>query len=381
MNKIAIFLIFLFFLPVSVQGQAVGIQVLPTDAPTYPLVIDVRSFGATVNRVTDDYAAIQAAINAAELVNGVVFIPYGTFIIKTGLTIESGITVIGTSRKGSVIKKSGNIVGITVDTGRDVAPDLGGHVVLKRFTLDSAGGVDAKDGIRIVDFADGIVDDITVINQGDDGIEFQKGNNSSFSNLYLSFNDGDGILIDASDINTNACVFSNIDAIQNGAIGFNLKEGHENWCVGICTQYNTGDGVYLGDAYANMLFIYSEANTGEQVQLSANAKANWLHVGIPATVTDNGSGNLIWARGASDIIKMNRLTVIGSTYINNSYIGTGSKIYDNAVTGANIRFGTGTPEGAVVAPVGSLFLRTDGGANTTLYIKEANTTNLGWVAK
>jgi peroxiredoxin len=31
--------------------------------------------------------------------------------------------------------------------------------------------------------------------------------------------------------------------------------------------------------------------------------------------------------------------------------------------------------------VGSLFLRTDGGANTTLYIKESGSGNTGWVAK
>lgn len=44
-------------------------------------------------------------------------------------------------------------------------------------------------------------------------------------------------------------------------------------------------------------------------------------------------------------------------------------------------FGTGTPEGVVTANVGSIFLRTDGGALTTLYVKTANTTNLGWTAK
>lgn len=43
--------------------------------------------------------------------------------------------------------------------------------------------------------------------------------------------------------------------------------------------------------------------------------------------------------------------------------------------------GTGTPEGTVAAPVGSMFTRTDGGANTTLYIKETGTGNTGWVAK
>jgi hypothetical protein len=43
--------------------------------------------------------------------------------------------------------------------------------------------------------------------------------------------------------------------------------------------------------------------------------------------------------------------------------------------------GTGTPEGAVTAAVGSMFTRTDGGASTTLYVKESGAGNTGWVAK
>lgn len=43
--------------------------------------------------------------------------------------------------------------------------------------------------------------------------------------------------------------------------------------------------------------------------------------------------------------------------------------------------GTGTPQSVVTAPVGSIFLRTDGGASTTLYVKESGTGNTGWVAK
>ena len=42
--------------------------------------------------------------------------------------------------------------------------------------------------------------------------------------------------------------------------------------------------------------------------------------------------------------------------------------------------GFGTPEGAVVANVGSLFLRADGGENTSLYVKETGTGATGWVA-
>jgi len=41
----------------------------------------------------------------------------------------------------------------------------------------------------------------------------------------------------------------------------------------------------------------------------------------------------------------------------------------------------GTPESAQKANVGSLALRQDGGANTTLYVKESGTTDTGWIAK
>jgi hypothetical protein len=43
--------------------------------------------------------------------------------------------------------------------------------------------------------------------------------------------------------------------------------------------------------------------------------------------------------------------------------------------------GAGTPEGAVTAPIGSIFMRTDGGAATSFYVKESGTGNTGWVGK
>lgn len=49
--------------------------------------------------------------------------------------------------------------------------------------------------------------------------------------------------------------------------------------------------------------------------------------------------------------------------------------------GVFIFTGKGSPLNVVVAPVGSLYLRQDGGANTTLYVKETLTTSGGWVAK
>lgn len=51
------------------------------------------------------------------------------------------------------------------------------------------------------------------------------------------------------------------------------------------------------------------------------------------------------------------------------------------IIGLRIFAGPGTPLSVVSAPVGSLFLRTDGGTSTSLYVKESGTSSTGWVAK
>lgn len=50
-------------------------------------------------------------------------------------------------------------------------------------------------------------------------------------------------------------------------------------------------------------------------------------------------------------------------------------------SGPRIQTGSGTPEGSLSANVGSLYLRTDGGSGTSLYVKESGSGNTGWVAK
>ena len=53
---------------------------------------------------------------------------------------------------------------------------------------------------------------------------------------------------------------------------------------------------------------------------------------------------------------------------------------DNEVTVGTVKIAvvTGSPEGVLTAAVGSLARRTDGGANTTLYVKESGSGNTGW---
>lgn len=44
-------------------------------------------------------------------------------------------------------------------------------------------------------------------------------------------------------------------------------------------------------------------------------------------------------------------------------------------------FGHGSPEGRETAPRGTIYIRLDGGAGTTLYVKETAGGNTGWAAK
>ncbi len=65
---------------------------------------------------------------------------------------------------------------------------------------------------------------------------------------------------------------------------------------------------------------------------------------------------------------------------------TGTAFFDRIVLGTTsvspgIRSGSSTPEAAETASIGELFLRSDGGAGTTLYVKESGAaTNTGWIA-
>lgn len=52
-----------------------------------------------------------------------------------------------------------------------------------------------------------------------------------------------------------------------------------------------------------------------------------------------------------------------------------------SATGPTWTSGTGSPEGVVTAPIGSLYTDTNGGAGTTLYAKESGSGNTGWAAK
>ena len=83
------------------------------------------------------------------------------------------------------------------------------------------------------------------------------------------------------------------------------------------------------------------------------------------------------------INNVNKLTVVG----NNVNIPDGNLVVGTSGKGVQLSggitwtSGSGSPEGVVTAPVGSLYSRSDGGLLTSLYVKESGSGNTGWVGK
>jgi hypothetical protein len=76
-------------------------------------------------------------------------------------------------------------------------------------------------------------------------------------------------------------------------------------------------------------------------------------------------------------LRLNITSINQGAVFTQSSQGT-SSVYNNQSPWIN---GTGTPEGVVSAPVGSLYTDNAGSPGLTLYVKETGTGNTGWQAK
>jgi hypothetical protein len=133
-------------------------------------------------------------------------------------------------------------------------------------------------------------------------------------------------------------------------------------------------------------FRATDVTASAQIIIAGNSQGDLV---AASTTTGNGliyadSGKTLSLGSNGSTAARLTVTTAGDVSIpsNNLVIGTAGKGIDFSANGNVIwRCGAGTPEGAVTAPVGSLYTRTDGGANTTLYVKESGVGNTGWVAK
>ncbi|KAK5659440.1 hypothetical protein OQA88_641 [Cercophora sp. LCS_1] len=108
------------------------------DSPTYKVFRNVLDYGATGNGVTDDTAAIKAAMNdggrcgekcnGSTLKNAIVYFPPGTYLISSTIPLPFGTQVIGDVLNRPLLIASSSFVGLGVlstseYTGGGIGPD------------------------------------------------------------------------------------------------------------------------------------------------------------------------------------------------------------------------------------------------------------------
>jgi len=142
-----------------------------------------------------------------------------------------------------------------------------------------------------------------------------------------------------------------------------------------CALYRSPQFPYSGGNNAALIFLnVSYLNNS---LMSQNDRQACDYISFPSGIPPT-SGNTI----NSNLFLDNNITSNASAALLADFIsyrfpgaigvqGTTSKIYS----------GITSPEGVVIAPLGSIYLRTNGGAGTSFYVKETGAGNTGWVGK
>ena len=153
-------------------------------------------------------------------------------------------------------------------------------------------------------------------------------------------------------------------------------------------NYGTGAGLHINQAGAGRGLQIDALNPGNAGQYVALMQG--YDTGIAVTTTADGGNTLVVTKsggGAGTAVKVTNLGTGNSIEVRDSKIQrftVAASGFISVLHGQNVNIiaGTGEPEGVRSAPVGSIYLRTDGAAGASFYVKEpgASTKN-GWVAK
>lgn len=282
-------------------------------------------------------------------------------------------TITGTLTVATVNNSGG--VALQFNTNTKLATTSSGIAVTGGIT--STGHIDVEDNTEL---RMGIDDDFVLYHGGTNSIiKNDTGSLKVLSDSIFIKNNADNefILTGAAD-GAVEIYYDNgkkIETLSNGAKVYGSLISSNKVGVGVDAPdkplhiYNAVTDVVgrfeSGDSTAGIEFLDNTLGTSSTAQIKNDQ-------GVLSIVTDQG--NAI-ADSRIDLNVDNTVEVrVDSNGLN---VVSGH----TEINGVTITAGNGTPEGVVTAPVGSLFLRKNGGAGSSFYVKESGTGNTGWVAK
>lgn len=237
--------------------------------------INVRSFGAKGDGVTDDAAAIMAAHNALPSTGGKLIFDPGQYLHKSQLAFTKSLELSGSGGHDEV---EGTIPACSIVKHGSVAVTgvvlTGLGAIVENITFRGLAG-NTGDGVQLNAARISMVN-VSVREMGQDGIRL-----GNFDNT-----------------NANACRLVNVSSRKNGRHGFMLHSDdtdvnpncNSNSLIGCIGHSNTGDGFHIANSFGNVfLGGLSQSNTGWGYYLEKRAQGN---VFIPGDIEVNTAGGI-----------------------------------------------------------------------------------------
>lgn len=157
----------------------------------------------------------------------------------------------------------------------------------------------------------------------------------------------------------------------------NVTAGRDISATGLTVSSNTGN-IEMNWAAGSTHTVGSKFSTTFFTGMRVDANSRNTDI---VSLDASGNGNVRIRTGTTETTQLN-VDPTGNVTVStqNLVVATAGK----GITlpgGITWTSGSGSPEGVVTAPVGSLYSRSDGGLLTSLYVKESGSGNTGWVGK
>jgi hypothetical protein len=218
-------------------------------------VVSVKDFGAVGDGVTDDTAAIQAAIDTVGTTGGAVYVPAGVYLVS-GLTITK-ISPAGMGLNTARFMLYGDyhqsiIRCTTADPVLLIGNPVGGgsrlhDVIIKQLQFDGNGV--ATEGLKFQQCSRMAVRDCRIYNNAGDGVLYADDSYGPFllDSCLIRNNTGNGVHIDDSTANNGNAFksFNSVIAVNAGS-GIRVKSGYNISIIDSDIESNGDCGVYAG---------------------------------------------------------------------------------------------------------------------------------------
>lgn len=254
-----------------------------TGASWAPAPLNVAAYGAVGNGVTDDAAAIQAAITAATS-GGIIYLPTGDYLISTSLLVPANVRLVGAG-ESTIVRYTGTSYAV-IGGGTSVTLSYGIGVESLRILLTVSGG----NGITLRGTASACIRDVAI------------------ERTVASSSTGTGVFLDGSNA---ATIFTRLDNVRVSHLFTGFREGSTG--ASFCTSTTATACDALTDVIASSIgFRIDSANGDGSLYIGGNAET--CAIGISAI------GNGVTWLGVRFEGNTNDLT-IGAACRGNSFIG------------------------------------------------------------